>query len=258
MENNEGKVLEELRHELDEIDRDLFRLLEERMDVCLDIAREKRRRGLAVFDAARECKVIEDAEANCRKYSEAARKTCETILDSSKKLQRSAMNIYLVGMPNCGKSKLAGKLGIELNRRSIDTDRLVMKSEKMTIDDIFDRYSEEFFRKAEHLVLERAAAAGSLVVATGGGVLTYEPNIQLLKNSGIIVFLNRSIDCLLHAKLKNRPLIRAGKESIIELYNERLPIYSALSDITVDPDSDDAVRGIISYFNSFIAGNNIG
>ena len=45
MENNEGKVLEELRHELDEIDRDLFRLLEERMDVCLDIAREKRRRG---------------------------------------------------------------------------------------------------------------------------------------------------------------------------------------------------------------------
>ena len=252
MPNNENNVLNELRHELDEIDRDLFRLIEERMDVCLDISREKRRRGLPVFDPQRETKVIEAAVSNCSKYPDEARKICRAILDGSKAMQRRTMNIYLVGMPNCGKSKLTGKLGYELHRRSIDTDRLVMQSEKMTIDEMFDKYGEEFFRKAEHLALERAAAAGSLVVATGGGVLTYEPNIELLKNSGIIVFLNRSLDCLLHAKLKNRPLIREGKEAIIKLYTERLPVYSALSDITVDPDSEIAVEQITSYFRDFI------
>lgn len=51
--------LEAARLRLDAIDRDLLRLLNERMRIALDIVRAKREAGLPVFDPGREELVLE-------------------------------------------------------------------------------------------------------------------------------------------------------------------------------------------------------
>jgi monofunctional chorismate mutase len=49
---------EELRREIDEIDRELMRLFEKRMQVSEEIAQYKFSRDIAVFDSSREKEVI--------------------------------------------------------------------------------------------------------------------------------------------------------------------------------------------------------
>ncbi|SOC42127.1 chorismate mutase [Salinicoccus kekensis] len=49
---------EELRREIDEIDRELMRLFEKRMQVSEEIAQYKYSRDIAVFDSSREKEVI--------------------------------------------------------------------------------------------------------------------------------------------------------------------------------------------------------
>ncbi|MBR4635574.1 MAG: chorismate mutase [Clostridia bacterium] len=246
-------LIEELRCELDEIDSDIAELLQERYDVCLQIAREKRLNGIALENLGREEEIIFNQSAKCSKYSEEAKSVFRSIIDGSKRLQRQSLNLYLVGMPNSGKTKLAGRLGLLLGRRRIDTDSLVMRSENKTIDRIFDESGEAYFREIEHQVLCRAAATGDLVVATGGGILTYEKNLPILKNSGVTVFLDRDPECLARARVHNRPLIRGGIDDIMRLYNERIEQYRSESDLTVDPDDEAAVEKIAEFFNGKIS-----
>ena len=51
--------LEELRSEIDRIDRELVRLFEERMETVLEVAEYKKENGLPVLNAGRESVVIE-------------------------------------------------------------------------------------------------------------------------------------------------------------------------------------------------------
>ena len=46
--------LQDLRLQIDKIDRGLVRLLCRRMDICAEIARHKRERNIPVYDPARE------------------------------------------------------------------------------------------------------------------------------------------------------------------------------------------------------------
>lgn len=241
-------LIEELRSELDEIDSDIAELLQERYDVCLQIAREKRRNGVPLENLSREEEIIDQQTAKCPEYKAEAESVFRSVIEGSKRIQRQKLNLYLVGMPNSGKTKLASRLGLLLGRRSIDTDSLVMRSENKSIDRIFDEFGEAYFRGIEHQTLCRVAAMGSLVVATGGGILTHEENLPILKNSGVIVFLDRDPECLARARVRNRPLIRGGVDDIMRLYNERIEQYRSVSDLSVDPDDEAAVDRIAEFF----------
>lgn len=248
MKNTFEERLLELRNELDEIDEDICQLIEERLDLCLQIGREKRSMGAPVFDPAREDEVLSLASSKCPKYPSAARDVLRTLIDHSKANQLKLLNIYLIGMPNCGKTRVCGKLASMLRKRGIDLDSVIMHQSKRTIDDIFDNSGEEEFRRLEHHALVSAARSGGLVVATGGGILTYEPNIAVIKNSGVSIFLDRDIERLKNAKTRNRPLIRGGADDVIRLYNERIEQYRANADLTVDPDDPESVQRIIDFY----------
>ena len=92
------------------------------------------------------------------------------------------------------------------------------------------------------------AERGGHVVATGGGILTVERNIPIIKGSGIVVFLNRDISILLNAKTANRPLIRGGREAVLKLYAERIETYRKCADLIVNPDSAGCIGRILDYY----------
>lgn len=247
-----NKALEEMRQDIDMIDDEICQLIVEREELSLTIGKLKRANGVPLENSEREEEIFSDI---CRRYpehSETLGAVFPKIIERSKKLQRTSLNLYLVGMPNSGKTKIAGQLEILLRRRSVDMDALIMQEEQTSIDYIFDNYGEAHFREIESRMLVSLARHGGLVVATGGGILTQAQNIPILKNSGVVVFLDRSPDKLVLARLKNRPLIRGGAEAMIRLYNERIMDYRTNADLCVDPDGPDAAKRIADFFLSKI------
>ena len=80
--------LEEIRTEIDALDKQLLALFERRMDLCRDVALYKKEHNLPVFQPEREEKLldkIEQAASPDRKH--AARTLFSVILDISKQLQ---------------------------------------------------------------------------------------------------------------------------------------------------------------------------
>lgn len=241
--------LKALRKDIDEIDSAIVRLLCERYDAALSLGETKRALGLPLENVERESKVLESVRSSAsEKYADAVDSVFKTIIKSSKAFQRKKLNLYFIGMPNCGKTRLAGHLGEILEMPHFDTDELVMKRSGKSIDRIFDEDGELAFRELEHEVLCELACRGGTVAATGGGIITFEKNLSILKNSGLVVFLDRSLERLAMAKTKNRPLIRDGASAVISLYRQRIDSYRAAADLIVDPDAKGSVRTIIKAY----------
>ena len=85
--------LEDYRAEIDGIDRQMMALFEARMDVAKKIGAYKAARGLAVFDGAREQKVVEARTAllKNKEYEKAARQFLEGVMAVSRSLQAELM-----------------------------------------------------------------------------------------------------------------------------------------------------------------------
>ena len=82
------KNLEECRAEIDRVDRQLLRLFEERMEICREVARYKKARGLPVLDASREEAVLDAlAQKTTPELLPYARKLWRVLMDLSKEFQ---------------------------------------------------------------------------------------------------------------------------------------------------------------------------
>ncbi len=85
--------VEDWRRKIDEIDRRLVELLNERSRCVLEIGHLKKNDGVALYQPDRERQVLEAAErANKGPLSEAAiRRLFERILDEARSVERTAM-----------------------------------------------------------------------------------------------------------------------------------------------------------------------
>lgn len=151
-------------------------------------------------------------------------------------------NIILVGFMGTGKSAVGKMLARRLNRPFVDLDRQIEKEAGRSVQQIFERDGESAFRRLEAKGVREAATLKAHVIATGGGVMCDEGNVQALKSSGVLVCLTASTDTILErtsASLVSRPLLAphlykgAGKERITELLALRAPTY-ARADVTID------------------------
>lgn len=147
-------------------------------------------------------------------------------------------NIILVGFMGTGKSAVGKMLARRLNRPFVDLDRQIEKEAGRTVQQIFERDGEPAFRKMEAKGVREAAALKEHVIATGGGVMCSEENVQVLKANGVLVCLTAGADTIMErtsASLGSRPLLAGAdpKQRIEELLKLRAPYY-ARADITID------------------------
>lgn len=240
------------RTTIDEIDNNIVDLLSERFKVVSQIAQFKRENSIPIEDKKREMELFALLTQKCEFHSVEVKRIFTAIYNNSKRIQRRSLNLYLIGMPGCGKSRCGYTLSNILDLPFADTDKLIMREKGQSIDEIFDTIGEPSFRKMETDMLLRLASRGGTVVATGGGVLTTPSNIPIIRSSGYIVFLDRKLDELVNQKLRNRPLLREGKEAIIRLYSERRSSYIQNADYIDNPDSRGVIGRIISSYKRFI------
>ena len=147
-------------------------------------------------------------------------------------------HIFLIGMQGCGKSSLGKRTAKETGVPFADTDALVAQSAGGTVNDFFEKYGEETFRRAETNVLAALTRARPMIISTGGGTVMNPVNRHILRSWGRIVWIDRPLEEILSdIKLDRRPTLRDGGLAEVErVYREREPIYRNLADITVRND----------------------
>ena len=170
----------------------------------------------------------------------------------------SGRSIYLIGMMGSGKTSTGRPLAKRLGYGFVDADAVIEQVAGCTIPEIFQRDGEEGFRLIESQVLNAISQRHSLVVATGGGVVTKPENWGQL-HSGIVVWLDVDQAKLIE-RLRNdstqRPLLQQpDPEAALEnLLQQRRPLYGE-ADLTVvinDETPDDVADGILQLLPTLI------
>ncbi len=141
-------------------------------------------------------------------------------------------NVYITGMMGCGKTELGKSLSKATGREFIDLDEYVEKISKKKIQDLLSE-GEDVFRHWETKAIQKLAFMKDKIVALGGGAVLNEYNVLTMKLSGMIILRDRSLDRILSTiDLSLHPTIK-GKEDLIQMYNERYPIYLRICDWAV-------------------------
>jgi shikimate kinase len=156
------------------------------------------------------------------------------------------MRTYLTGFMGCGKTTVGRLLAQRLGVPFVDLDQEVERRAGMTVREIFALQGEPAFRWMESEALRETMALPDVVVATGGGTLTFEGNARLVHANGLAVWLNlpfATIASRVGGQGKtDRPLFRDGSQALA-LYRERLPAYRR-ADLTVDIAPDEGPEEI--------------
>lgn len=164
-------------------------------------------------------------------------------------------NILLCGFMGCGKTTVGRRLAALSGRRFVDMDQEIEEEAGMPVTEIFRRYGEAEFRRREHEACVRLAGQTGLVIAAGGGALTFPANVEALAAGCVIVLLEVTPETVL-ARLSGddtRPLLqREDREAAVrELFAARLPLYEKAAMLRVDGERppEQVARDILAALN---------
>ena len=145
-------------------------------------------------------------------------------------------NVILCGFMGCGKSTVGCNIARKTGRRFIDMDRYIEQKAGMRVSEIFAAQ-----RELEHEACRELADMRGVIIASGGGALTFERNVAVFRGKDKIVLLDVPLRVIKN-RLRNdtkRPLLqRPDKdEAMARLYKARLPQYRAAADVTIKGES---------------------
>lgn len=143
-------------------------------------------------------------------------------------------NIVLIGMMGCGKTTVGELLASRLKRALVDTDAFIARREGMTIPEIFESQGEGYFRSLEMGVAQALSLRSDLVIACGGGLPLQERAMAALKESGVVIWLDRDPGEIFDKEnLSDRPLAQEGRDAFLEKAAQRREAYARWADATV-------------------------
>jgi shikimate kinase len=156
-----------------------------------------------------------------------------------------------------GKSTIGRLLSAELKLEFFDSDKVIEERCGANIPWIFEMEGESGFREREEQAIDELTQMGSIVLATGGGVVMREANRRHLSARGTVVYLCTSVEQQLArtAKDKNRPLLQAeNPERILrDLFSARDPLYREIADIIIETDQRNP-RWVVQELKRLIKG----
>lgn len=151
--------------------------------------------------------------------------------------KQASGNIILVGMMGAGKTTVGKLLAKELGKTFIDSDEEIQRRTGVTIPHIFDVEGEAGFRLRETSIIEELLKHDGIVLATGGGAILSLQNREMMKRSGIVVYLKSNVHDLWQRTRHdhNRPLLQTEnpRAKLQELHDLRDPLYTAAADMII-------------------------
>lgn len=162
-------------------------------------------------------------------------------------------NIYLIGLPGCGKSTIGKIISSEMNMAFVDLDEYIVTASGKSISELFE-VGEDFFREWETKCLREVLALSDTVVATGGGIVERDENTAVMKESGKVVYIHVTPERIMeNSTLDGRPLLAKDKNRIFTLFERRFEKYKSAADYIVDNMStiEETVKNIIKITHEF-------
>jgi shikimate kinase len=149
------------------------------------------------------------------------------------------MNIVLIGMRGSGKTTVGSILARKLGRELVEMDELIARRAGMSIPEIVAKHSWTKFRDIEAELTPAVSRRNNAIISAGGGVVTRKNNIKELKKSGVLVWLNASVDSLLEriGQDPGRPPFvngRSQRDDMALTLAEREPLYRKAADFIVE------------------------
>jgi shikimate kinase len=149
-------------------------------------------------------------------------------------------NLILTGFMGTGKTEVSRELARLLTMKLIDIDTEIVKSAKMSINQIFEQFGEQKFREMETEMIEKVSCEKNVIISTGGGAVLKQENMDALKKTGIVICLMATPETILQrtSGTSERPLLQVEKplEKINELLNLRKPFYEK-ADMMIDTEN---------------------
>lgn len=151
-------------------------------------------------------------------------------------------NLSLIGFMGCGKSTIGKMLANDLNFLFIDTDKLIEYIFGLSINEIFEKYGENYFRIIESEVIKKIYNNKNCIFACGGGTFINKENIKIIRNNSFVVYLSLSLEEA-YERLKDsndRPLLKVKdeglKQKIAQIMQQRQDIYDNNCDLKINVD----------------------
>ena len=149
-------------------------------------------------------------------------------------------HIYLIGFMGCGKTSVSIAMNQLYGKNIVEVDDRIIAKEGRSINQIFAESGENYFRDLETEMLKELADEDNIIVSCGGGMVLREENRRLMKENGVIIWLDATPETILD-RVKDddsRPNLKGKKnvKDIKALTNQRADAYAEAADIKVDTD----------------------
>lgn len=150
--------------------------------------------------------------------------------------------VILIGYRCSGKTVVGRELGRRLGVPFRDTDRMVLERSGRTIADLVAAGGWPLFRSEEQKVLAGLEGSGSMVIATGGGIVESAKNRDRLKGMGMVIWLSASPEAIeermsFDAKTGDQRPALSQEGSLGEIramLRRREPLYRETADYMID------------------------
>ncbi|HAE62060.1 MAG TPA: shikimate kinase [Eubacteriaceae bacterium] len=164
-------------------------------------------------------------------------------------------NISLIGFMGTGKTTIGKILAERIGYKFIDVDEYIVKTEGKPINEIFEKYGEDYFRDLETKAIKKILKEENQVISTGGGAVLREDNRKALLAGSFVVALKASPRNI-YFRLKDcddRPLLKGAhpERTISRLLHKRFRYYNQ-NHISVATDKlsvEEIIEAIIDEIN---------
>ena len=170
-------------------------------------------------------------------------------------------NICIMGLMGSGKSIIGKDLGKYSKLKFYDTDKEIELIAEKSINEIFKKYGESYFRKIEEKICLELLTKNNCIISLGGGSIINKNIRKAINQNSYSIYLEVNLDNLENRlkSSKKRPLLNKNsnnKKTLENLYNERQKFYEK-ADFIVNNDNDksQALEKIKLRLNSYAKKN---
>lgn len=154
-------------------------------------------------------------------------------------------HVILIGYMGVGKTTIAKELSQQTNRNMVDMDQWIEEQEGRTINEIFEKEGELYFRDLETKMIDELGKMKPSIISCGGGMPLREINARKLQALGTVVLLTAEPESI-YSRVTcsdNRPLLKDNMNVsyITEMLKKRMPYYERAANVKVATD-----QGLIS------------
>lgn len=132
--------------------------------------------------------------------------------------------VYLVGFMGSGKTHWGRLLAAHLQREFVDLDQLLEQNEQLSVQQMFEKHGEDWFREKEALTLRSLVDKHNILLSCGGGAPCFHDNMKVMNETGTTLFLEASPKFLLKNILREpevRPLLKNMNEAEMLFFIEK-------------------------------------